>query len=274
MISKLRKNKEETKKKVKKHNYNINQDYNMSQDYNINQENSRSKKYTKLLKKYVKNTEKSLALKLTLYNPLMEDFGNRLATESLSQRDFAYFYKENRKGSLCGINGRELMEYVTENITAPASFLIEKANSPATFKGETYRYIALNTLKRKATDYNTSIKELYEIAESNLGDVSISAQTNLVTQGYTDVIIQTPPQPSYQQPVYQRDEDDYCRLLSETTLANNHQLIEDMLMRNNQQQQNGVQYLYDVNVYEGVEYSNNMIAENNVLDEMDEELGL
>lgn len=66
MISKLRKNKEETKKKVKKHNYNINQDYNMSQDYNINQENSRSKKYTKLLKKYVKNTEKSLALKLTL----------------------------------------------------------------------------------------------------------------------------------------------------------------------------------------------------------------
>ena len=66
MISKLRKNKEETKKKVKKHNYNINQDYNMSQDYNINQENSRSKTYTKLLKKYVKNTEKSLALKLTL----------------------------------------------------------------------------------------------------------------------------------------------------------------------------------------------------------------
>lgn len=66
MISKLRKNKEETKKKVKKHNYNINQDYNISQDYNINQENSRSKKYTKLLKKYVKNTEKSLALKLTL----------------------------------------------------------------------------------------------------------------------------------------------------------------------------------------------------------------
>ena len=47
-----------------------------------------------------------------------------------------------------------------------------------------------------------------------------------------------------------------------------------MLMRNNQQQQNGVQYLYDVNVYEGVEYSNNMIAENNALDEMDDELGL
>ncbi len=211
---------------------------------------------------------------IMLYNPLMEDFGNRLATESLSQRDFAYFYKENKKGSLCGINGRELMEYVTENVTAPASFLIEKANSPATFKGENYRYMALNTLKRKATDYNTSIKELYEIAESNLGDVSISAQTNLVTQGYTDVIIQTPPQPSYQQPTYQRDEDDYCRLLSETTLANNHQLIEDMLMRNNQQQQNGVQYLYDVNVYEGVEYSNNMIAENNALDEMDDELGL
>jgi len=211
---------------------------------------------------------------IMLYNPLMEDFGNRLATESLSQRDFAYFYKENKKGSLCGINGRELMEYVTENVTAPASFLIEKVNSPATFKGENYRYMALNTLKRKATDYNTSIKELYEIAESNLGDVSISAQTNLVTQGYTDVIIQTPPQPSYQQPTYQRDEDDYCRLLSETTLANNHQLIEDMLMRNNQQQQNGVQYLYDVNVYEGVEYSNNMIAENNALDEMDDELGL
>jgi len=50
VIYKLRKNKEETKKKVKKHNYNINQDYNISQDYNINQENSRSKKYTKLLK--------------------------------------------------------------------------------------------------------------------------------------------------------------------------------------------------------------------------------
>lgn len=34
---------------------------------------------------------------IMLYNPLMEDFGNRLATESLSQRDFAYFYKENKK---------------------------------------------------------------------------------------------------------------------------------------------------------------------------------
>lgn len=54
MISKVIKNKEETKRKVKKYNY------------NINQEDSRSKKYTKLLKKYVKNTEESLALKLTL----------------------------------------------------------------------------------------------------------------------------------------------------------------------------------------------------------------
>lgn len=45
MISKLRKNKEETKKKVKKHNYNINQDYNMSQDYNINQENGSIPKF-------------------------------------------------------------------------------------------------------------------------------------------------------------------------------------------------------------------------------------
>ena len=39
MISKVIKNKEETKRKVKKYNY------------NINQEDSRSKKYTKLLKK-------------------------------------------------------------------------------------------------------------------------------------------------------------------------------------------------------------------------------
>lgn len=61
MISKLRKNKEETKKKVKKHNYNINQDYNMSQDYNINQENSRSKKYTKLLKKLCKEYRKVIS---------------------------------------------------------------------------------------------------------------------------------------------------------------------------------------------------------------------